>query len=58
MSDGNSSKGGFSRTQKTHHPEKETGIIWIIFHLKIEQTIKKTATEVVNENLYWEVIFR
>ena len=53
MLDGNSSKDGFSRVQKTHPKEKESGIIQIIFHFKIVQAIKKVAKkEVVKENLY------
>ena len=38
--------------RKTHDPEKESDVMRIIFHLKIEQTIKKAATKVVNEKLY------
>ena len=32
--------------------------MWIIFYLKIEQTVKKTSTEVDNEKHHLEVIFK
>ena len=38
--------------RKTHQPEKEFDVMCIVFHLKIEQTIKKAATKVVNEKFY------
>ena len=49
------SKVGFSRTRKTHHPEKESD--YLIFHCKIEQTLKKEKLmksfmeELYSENL-------
>ena len=49
------SKVGFSWTQKnssTGFAEKESSS-WLIFHCRIEQTIKKAAAKVVNENLHW-----
>ena len=46
--------------RKTHHQEKESD--WLIFHCKIEQTIKKEANKVVRANmksfieeLYWYI---
>ena len=32
--------------------------MWLNFHLKKEQTITRAVTKVVNEKLYWEVIFK
>ena len=44
--------------RKIRHPEKEFG--WLIFHYKIEQTVKIVAVKVVraNKKLNLGVIFR
>ena len=44
---------GFNRTQKKLiiQRKKESDGMWLIFHLKIEQTMKRAAIKVVNEKL-------